>query len=338
MRDKYRNTCGVTFYIILPTLLFLFGIFTIISYLKTSEFGILNLDVLGNFNQLSPANETTLFKGDKVNGKFHSKYSNLGLVLVRFTSLSLGSDDILVFRIREADNDKKLYEAKYKTDQFQSHKLFPFGFPIITNSANKDYVFEIESLQGTGGNSVSIDYTKPVFIAKSSFSRSELLMDNKKLVSFLLNKLTNIFNESETRVNILLSFLPFICYLIYLISPKNNYLFLIGVIILFTFWDIFYLAVNYDLLYLSTFLLWIMLSIKYRFESRIACLFAISFLALTSIMLIIKYDKLAEKAAVWSFLFLCITVLQQVYELIKKPKKLLSYNDFLTQLFRNQGK
>jgi hypothetical protein len=54
----------------------------------------------------------------------------------------------------------------------------------------------------------------------------------------------------------------------------------------------------------------------------------------TPTLLIFSTEGYAEKSAVWAYLFLCVTVVQQIYELKKKPKKLYSLNKFFSDIFR----
>jgi len=316
------------FYFLLPIFLFVFGAFNLFNYLKASEFGITNLDVreLSNYKTTRPGE---LLKGDIVSGSFRSKFPNLGIVSIRFFNQNRDSKDTLVFRLKEEGADKWLYEAKYETDQFLPHKHFPFGFPIIKNSADRAYEFQLESLRGATGSGIFIDYSSMPFVAKSSFQKSELLHDKKLLTFFISNKITNILGDPDIFLNTFLFFLPFIFFIIFLTTNGLSYQYLTVLISAFVLYDIFGISKNYDFAFLSVLLAWGLISHRFRFASRIAAVYATSFLILTPIMLIFKEDALAEKTSVWAYLFLCITVVQQVYDLKKKTIKPLTLRNFI---------
>lgn len=316
----------------MPIILIFIGIINIYSYLNEGDFGITNLDIRGASSQIISTGSGELLKGDVATGRFHSSFPNLGIVSVRFYNQDRDSNDTLAFRFRESDKKDWYYQANYKTDQFLPHKLFPFGFPIIADSQNKDYVFEIESLSGATGSGILIDYQNPVFVAKSTFKGSELLKDKTRLLSFLGNKFVNIFGEPETRLNVIISFLPLIIYFTYLITYGISYQILTVIILSFTIWDIFYLRNNYDYLYLSVIFGWCLISKRYKFESRIAALFAMLYLGMTPIFLIVNQESIAEKFAVWAYLFLCITVVQQIFEFKFKGSNILELKEFFKNL------
>ena len=154
MWNKMRPTVQ---YILLPILLVAYALWNLYFHLHSTTFGLLTLDVQGEFTNYDSTKFEELHRGDIISGNFHSLYNNLGLVSVRFFNNNRDSDDTLLFRIKELGHEGWYYEAKYKTDQFQPHELFPFGFPPITDSDNKYYVFEIESLRGATGSGILID-------------------------------------------------------------------------------------------------------------------------------------------------------------------------------------
>lgn len=310
MKQKIRN---IFYYFLLPVFLFLLGSYSLFSYLGAGEFGITNLDI----HQLEWAKlpqKSELLKGNTLLGKFHSRFSNLGIVSLRFDSQGRGSDDILVFRLREAGTAKWRYEANYKTDQIQPHQLFPFGFPVIRDSAGKDFEFQLESLRGATGSGIFLDSQSPIFIAKSSFTKSELLTDKSLLVYFLKNKFLNISEDPDTLLNALLFFLPLFLFLIFIATKKVRSLSLILLAMVPVVSDIFGLTGKYDFIYLSVAFFWALLVRRYRLDSRVSGYLAIGFLGVTTVLIVLKQMLFADKAAVWAFLFLCLTVIQQIYE------------------------
>ena len=314
MKPKIRS---LTFYFLLPVFLFLLGTFSLFKYLSAGEFGITNLDI----HQLDwerPPQRSELLKWDTLLGKFHSRFSNLGIVSLRFDSQGRGSDDILVFRLREAGTAKWLYEANYKTDQIQPHQLFPFGFPVIRDSAGKDYEFQVESLRGATGSGIFLDSQPPVFVAKSSFTKSELLADKTLLTYFLKNKFFNIFEDPDTLLNAILFFLPLFLFLMFAATRNVHPIPLILFAMIPIVFDIIGLTRKYDFMYLSVAFFWGLITWRYRPDSRVSGYLALSFLVMTTVFIVFKQMVFAEKTTVWAFLFLCLTALQQAYELKNK--------------------
>ena len=329
MRQKFNRV--IKFFIV-PLILLIFGGFNLFNYLKAGEFGLLNLDIRGDFTDLISTTSGELLKGDKVFGNFHSTYPNLGLISVRFFNQDRDSDDTLAFRLKESGQKDWYYQANYKTDQFLPHETFPFGFPVIADSDNRDYEFELESLNGATGRGISVDYQKPVFVAKSSFTKESLLKNMNLLSYFVINKFINVFGDTDTITYAFFSFLPLILYFLFLLTAGVSYQILTLSAVALAYWDIFCLQSSYDLLYISVIFFWGLISKRFRFESKIAAAFALIFLAITPILLIAGQNDLAERSAVWAYLFICITVAQQIYELKIKPKKLFSLKSFFKNI------
>lgn len=316
---------------ILPLILFIIGGYSLLNYLKAGEFGATNLDVR-TLDQMVASVSGELLKGDQVTGTFHSAYTNLGIISLRFYNQDRDSKDVLVFRLREEGQSKWYYEAKYETDQFLPHKHFPFGFPVIKNSDGKNYQFQIESLKGATDSGILVDYpTPPVFTAKSFYPKAELLSDRGLFTYFLTNKLSNIFGDPEIRLNAFLFFLPLLLYLVFFFTKGLSYQFLTLLALSLSLYDLFWLTKSYDFLFISLLFFWALIVRRFRFESRVAAVFALSFLAMTPIMLIFGQDAFAEKTAVWAYLFLCITVVQLVYETKYKPVGLFNLDVFIRQ-------
>lgn len=324
----------ILFNIFLPLMLFVLGTYSLFSYLKASEFGITNLDIHGKAEGLVATHSGELLAGDKVWGKFHSQFTNLGIISLRFFNQNRDSDDTLLFRLKESGTDNWIYSAKYETNQFQPHKYFPFGFPVIHDSADKNYEFEIESLRGATGSGIIVEKISPYFIGKSAYPKSELVSNRNLLTYFLINKFTNVFGDSDTRINIFYFYLPLLLYIFFITSAGMSFQFLVGVVIILSVYDVFFQKETFDFLYLSIIFFWGLISKRYRFESRVAAVIALTNLALVPFMLILGQDGNAEKLAIWAYLFLCITVVQQIFELKHKPKNMYTIKHVAEDMFQ----
>lgn len=114
-----------------------------------------------------------LLKNKKATGIFKASENNLGVLLVRFVKFGRGSDT-LTFRLKKEDDGKWYYENKYFGELFQNSQYFPFGFPIISNSKNNSYIFEIKSLSGKSQNGVGVSKNKPQTAFVYRYSEGEL--------------------------------------------------------------------------------------------------------------------------------------------------------------------
>jgi len=130
------------------------------------------------------ATPVRILKGEVYRQSFLSTTDSFGIVAVKFSNNNKINEDILVFRIREATEKNWFYENQYKTDQFQNNKFFTFGFPKITATQGKTFVFEIESLAGSEDDSVSLFLTP-----ENIYQDGQLWKDGQKEEKDLVFKL-----------------------------------------------------------------------------------------------------------------------------------------------------
>jgi len=190
-----------------------------------SCFDDLNPSVIVRSENFNNKQSIDFYKRSKIVGEFKSNYNNLGIVSVKFNTHDRINTDFLQFRIKEKNNGDWFYAAKYKVDQFQNKKYFPFGFPEIIDSKNKIYEFEIISLEGIEGNIVSIDSGNNQFLVKNSFPKSYLLGNKKFIPTFIFYKVSSIFLNIDV-VNYLLVFLESIILYLFLGVLNTIFLFL----------------------------------------------------------------------------------------------------------------
>jgi hypothetical protein len=310
--------------------LLLSAVWLTFSYLRASQFGLLNLDYRADVSRLEIPTHGDLQAGDIVTGQFVTPYPNLGLISVRFFNQNRDSDDSLIFRLRRSDSADWIYQHAYETNQFLPHEHFSFGFPIQPGSAGQSYTFELESTRGATGSGILIDPTYPVFIAKSTFDRVTLQRSPTDLLYWGTNKLANIISDRDVVIHTGLYFLPLAIYLLYLLTAGVSYQPLTALALGIVAYDIFFLTESYDHLYLSLILLWSLLIYRYRFDSQISSGMALILLIITPIFILFGADVWSERVAVWAFLYLSISVGQQIYEARRPQKKSLSVSRFLT--------
>lgn len=154
--------------------------------------------------------EGELLSKNKATGEFKARENNLGIVEIRFNDYGRINTDSVVFRLKEKGVNKWYYEQVYKAREFGGYPLFPFGFPIIENSKDKIYFFELESLHGRPGNAIAISTDEPVATLKYKFNIRELLIDKKAFLLFLAKKSGELIQDFYILRLSLLIFIVFI--------------------------------------------------------------------------------------------------------------------------------
>ncbi len=326
----------------IPALLFILGFFLSSVQFYRQEISFLSLTKNHSTNDITSSPAGNLLAGNKISGKFVAYDDYLGIVSVRFDTFYRINDDWLVFRIKQLGDSKWYYENYYKVDQFQSHELFPFGFPIIKNSAGKTYVFEIESTTGTSDDSVALDKTYPVFISIYKYPRKVVFSGFGPLQKFLPEKLASFRNENIGRTiqanktirfifkkffNIVINtqipvlgffyFLPLIIYLFWLViyrRPKTKKSYMLAILFLLTFIEIIIIAESIDFIVLEIFLMWIWAVWYYKLKNLDIFVLAFILLGLCPLFLLMNLNDISEKIGAWSFLFFVIAIFQLAIE------------------------
>lgn len=139
-------------------------------------------------NRTADQFDVHLLKGERLRGEITASENNFGILLVRFSQLSAKVSDIVTFRIREKGEKKWYYENNYKADQFQPNEYFTFGFPSISDSKDKTYLFEVESLAGTYKNGIGLSPKKPQVALVYKYAKEDL-KNFDILPSFIYKKL-----------------------------------------------------------------------------------------------------------------------------------------------------
>jgi len=159
----------------------------------------------------------TFTRGDVAAAVFEAKNNNLGTIGVKFETYNRINDDVLEFRLKEEGSNQWIYRNEYKTDQFQNNQFFSFGFPVIKNSAGKNYLFEIESLVGNSENAVGLSKRGRVIESRYKFDLQNLKKDRGLMARFIFTKLTLALDTYSFWLASLVYLTPFLGYLAFLI-------------------------------------------------------------------------------------------------------------------------
>lgn len=282
-----------------------------------------------------------LLKNNYITGQIKAKDNYLGILSIRFEKTNNPVDDIIVFRIREVGAKNWYFQNSYNSEQFFVISLYPFGFPIIENSKNRIYEFQLISLYGSKNNSIKLSQNEPVIISKYKFPRRVLFSNTNILYDFISDKIIYTILNANLFFLSLIYLFPFIFYILLqasykihnkisktlrkiILPPVLKYApFLTHPSLLIIFFailvDIFIISSTYDDAFLVLGFLWIALVVTYGMKSKNS-FFVCFFLAIVfQLLLIFNQEMMAEKSANWLYLFFILALVHSFLEL--RPRK-----------------
>ncbi len=126
--------------------------------------------------------------------EFKSRYQNLGSVEILIDNHGRINKDEILFKIMEKGSKDWLYKNRYQVSTMDSGQFFPFGFEVLTDSKDKTYVVEIESLNGTVNDSISISNQSKYITIKYLHNREYLLKNLTQISKYLSLKYVEFIN------------------------------------------------------------------------------------------------------------------------------------------------
>lgn len=293
------------------------------------------LVIVSSYNKYTfkPFNGDEIHAGEKIVGILKSKENNLGILAVRFNTFDRINSDVVIFRIKELNENNWYYTGKYKVDQFQPNDFFTFGFPKIPDSENKTYAFEIESTKGEKGDAVALSYFEPTVMAKYAYSKGELFQNKKDLLLFTLKKISYSYQSFSFFISSLPFLLPLFFYA-FLLSVsyrfiKKRYPFFHQVFTLILLLSLIFLPAISSMSFFLLVSFWVLLIVVNKLESTVSFMYALVLLLVTPLLIFADQKFVAENFARWTYYFFAIGTLQLIYELKAKPKDLANYQDVL---------
>ncbi|MGA2911285.1 MAG: glycosyltransferase family 87 protein [Candidatus Levyibacteriota bacterium] len=196
-------------------------------YYKASGAQNTNLTIITqkeSWSKQNPQNLTELFAKKTIVGTFVAQADNLGIIEIPFDTHNRSIDDKVIFRIKANGEKNWYFQSVYNAGQFQTDVPFPFGIPVIKNSRNNRYTFEIESLDGRPNNSISLSKASPYFFSKYKFSKAELTRNPLTLIQFIVVKAINqlpLLTGYEIVILALFILAPFLLYFVLIDSIRR---------------------------------------------------------------------------------------------------------------------
>jgi uncharacterized membrane protein YfhO len=190
------------------------------DYYKSSQgqYGLTTLIAKESLTK-SPANQELSAK-KILNQNFTARFDNLGTIALAFDTNNRSINDKVVFRLKQRDQKDWYYQNTYNANQFQNNIPFPFGFPVISDSKNKSYSIQIESLEGKSGESLIISENNKNFLSIYKYSKSELINNPKAMIQFFVNKINTQIQLIAINEIILMTFIIVLPLLMYpLLKP-----------------------------------------------------------------------------------------------------------------------
>jgi hypothetical protein len=326
-------------YYLIPFFLFYIGLNMTFRDVYSTNNGLLILIQRNEKQDIFNYTDKEILAGQKILGHFQASENNLGIVAVRFHTFGRINDDSVFFRIKELNSKDWYYQWTYKTDQFQPDDYFTFGFPIIKDSKDKNYIFELESISGTPGNAVALSQVEPLFIEKYKFDKSELILDKKnfynfsiqkltriledELVQFVIKKTINIFTDFDFLLKaVFIYFMPLIFYLLWQHVIKKYYAkiyYLAFLSIVGVLGEIYILHISTDMVYLGITLFWLYTIYKYKLAIDVSFCISMFLFILCIICYYLGYTTVSGKYAAWASIFLAVVVVQSLVEILRPP-------------------
>lgn len=210
------NNFSKTFsrFVLIPMMLFIIGIIVTAKYVIDTDPSLTSIQFNHSQNVFSQYSENPLEKNKPIKASFKAQENYLGIIYVRFIVDKESAQDLL-FTLREKGSKQALFAQKYNSGQFYYLPLYPFGFPIITDSKDKEYEIEIRLLSDAIANHpILISDVEPVVISSYKFPQEILAKDYKLLSQVAYRKIISIIQSTHHQKVSLFFFSPFIAYMI----------------------------------------------------------------------------------------------------------------------------
>lgn len=296
----------------IPPVLFLVAIILSVAY-------FLNSDINPNVVSYDHSVVNVVRNNGGIRGVFTASNNYLGLLTLRFDNKDI-IENKSTFRIKEANSADWYHVSNIDTVQYNIKPLYTFGLPVIIDSKNKTYQFEVSILDYVSGEpSLELSKQVPLITSRYIFPWKILFSDKDILFNFLKQKISYQLQSPNTLWVFFAYFLPLIGYILY-INVLYKYFpitfhvkpFLL-IILLGVGFDMFVLRNNYNILALILGLMWVFGISTHKIKPQTSILIALILLIWCPFFLVAHMEWVAEKSANWMFIFTTIGFIQYVF-------------------------
>lgn len=309
--------------VVIPLLLVLFWF--VASLLLNNKYSFTALVYPHSSKQLAQYPKNKLLKGEKIKGEFVAKDDYLGMITIGFKDYvkhDYNEEDLINFRIKEKGSQDWYYSSDYKSGAIEDQFPFPFGFPLIGDSKQKTYQFEITSLSGNENNAVELNTLNPQFTAVHKFAKSDILINSNRVIRFMIKKIATSFTNIDFLLNSALYLLPLFIYVFIYEMRKMVSQMMVRLpifILLFVCIDIFIIREVYIGILLLFIIGWFISIRQYHLDSKSSYMLAFIFLAIWLPLMYFNTKYIQNKLNIWVYFFLFTGTIQAIIE-EKYPK------------------
>lgn len=305
------------FYVYIPILLILFWFLASLAFNSRITFSVLTYP--HSPIKLGEGVETRLYKEDSLSAEFTARENYLGIIVLGFKNYvryGAEGEDVLLFRLKEKGSKDWQVINTYRAGILDRKLRLPLGFPIITDSSGKTYVFEIQSLYGNETNAIDATKISETYWSGYQIPKSEITKRKLSILSFAGRKVVTSFTDVDFLLRSLLYLLPLYFYAFFLTLRKFRNLrkysgfIALSVMVL----DITLLKEVYVGLSFAIALGWFVIAMRNKLDSRLTFLIAFFLIAVWLILTTVGFTEYNLKLNFWSFTMLLGGVVHLIYQ------------------------
>ncbi len=321
-------------YVIIPVCLFITGAVLAFYFYEEAYITVIqvhNENILpGNFTS-SPLTRGMVFQSEVT-----ASYNNLGAVQLRINTYDRINYNTIRFRLKEKGEENWLVSNKYVVDVFPNKLLYSFGFPVISDSAGKKYLFELTSDNGTPAQSIGFYGGYHEAATQYVFPVSSLMQDKKLLQMFVIEKVRSLAGDKYFVLYYGMFLIPTIVYFALLFLKSDRRIWLIELaafgymLYIFIFLPV---AIQKDtMLYIFTIGVTVFLTYVFRvfystntlpkyFSSQYLYILSVVLVGVLMLYIVLGKELEAERTAVGIYYITLSALMMMIRELSLKQKK-----------------
>lgn len=267
-----------------------------------------------------------VIKGNVIRGELISPYDNLGAVKLRVHTYNRINHDSIRFRIREKGNTAWYAINTYAVDRFADGLLYPFGFPVISDSQGKMYEFEVYSDTGTLGDSIGLDNRYHAVASQYIYSKNAIMHDKVFLKKFILQKFSSFVTDPYFILYYCMFLVPAIFYFIMQLFRESRILAISGLLSLLYILAVYIyvpIAMNSNALLYILLVSAIELFLFFHILVSSVHVYYLTIIFVVQMLfnIALKHDLEARRVAVSTFYLMVFAVGMSVVELYRDFKK-----------------